>query len=181
MIETPRLILRPMGAADTDAFMQVFADPRVMAAFGEDPFDHRQTEEWVQRNLAHQDTYGYGLYTVILKADNAIVGDCGLIHMDIEGMPEVELGYDLQSAYWNRGLGTEAATAVRGYAFAVLKLPRLISLIREGNRASRRVAEKIGMRLETTLVRYGSRYGLYAGSPEEPASLPEEPSAKHDY
>ena len=76
----------------------------------------------------------------------------------------VELGYDLRSAYWNRGLGTEA---VRDYAFTVLRLPRLVSLIRQGNRASQRVAEKVAMRLETTLTRYGSKYRLYSCSREE--------------
>jgi RimJ/RimL family protein N-acetyltransferase len=167
-----------MRADDVDAFMQVFADTRVMAAFGADPFDRRQTEEWVQRNLAHQNTYGYGLYTVILKPDDVLIGDCGLTHMEIEGVPVVELGYDLQSAYWNRGLGTEAAAAMRDYAFTVLKLPRLVSLIRQGNRASRRIAEKVGMRMETTLTRYGGEYQLYACSGEEPASLTEKPITK---
>jgi RimJ/RimL family protein N-acetyltransferase len=53
MMETPRLILRPMRAADADTFQQVFADPLVMDAFGVAPFDRQQTEQWVQRNLAH--------------------------------------------------------------------------------------------------------------------------------
>jgi RimJ/RimL family protein N-acetyltransferase len=162
MIETPRLILRPMRAEDTDALQQVFADPQVMDAFGAAPFDRQQMERWVQRNLAHQARHGYGLYAVVLKAGGVIVGDCGLTHMEVEGVPEVELGYHLRSAYWHRGLGTEAAVAVRDHAFGVLGLPRLVSLIRQGNRASQRVAEKVGMRLARGLVRHGGEYWLYA-------------------
>jgi RimJ/RimL family protein N-acetyltransferase len=45
-------------------------------------------------------------------------------------------------------LATEAAHAVRDYAFEVLKLERVISLIHPENDASRRVAEKNGMMLE---------------------------------
>jgi hypothetical protein len=69
----------------------------------------------------------------------------------------------------------------RAYTFAVLKLPQLVSLIREANGAARRVAEKVGMRLETTLVRYGGRYRLYAWSHEQATSLTEKPPANHDY
>ena len=153
MIETPRLLLRPMRAEDTDALLNVFADPKVMDSFGVAPFDRPQMDRWVQRNLDHQAEHGYGLFSIIHKADGLLIGDCGLERMELDGAPETELGYDLRSDYWNRGLATEAAAAVRDHAFGALGLPRLISLIRHGNGASRRVAEKIGMRPErrTTL------------------------------
>ena len=63
-------------------------------------------------------------------------------------MNEIEIGYRLHPDYWNRGLATEAARAVRDYAFEVMKLERVISLIHPDNRASRRVTEKNGMTLE---------------------------------
>ncbi len=44
-----------------------------------------------------------------------------------------ELGYDFRSDYWNQGFATEAAIAVRDYAFKTIQLPGLISLIRIGN------------------------------------------------
>jgi ribosomal-protein-alanine N-acetyltransferase len=119
-------------------------------------------KRWIDRNLQHQERYGYGLFSVLHKADRRIIGDCGLEHQDIGGAPEVELGYDLHSDYWNQGLATEAARAVRGYAFAELKLPRLVSLIRQGNAASARVAEKVGMRWEADIVQDGTEYWVYA-------------------
>jgi RimJ/RimL family protein N-acetyltransferase len=81
--------------------------------------------------------------------------------MEIEGTPAAELGYDLRSDYWNQGYATEAAIAVRDFAFRELKLPRLISLIRVGNLPSRRVAEKVGMQLVDELTRYGNPYWQY--------------------
>lgn len=162
MFETARLLLRPMLAEDADDLLRVFTDPAVMAAFGGGRSDRAQMERWVRRNLDHQDRCGYGLFSVILKADDALIGDCGLERMDVEGVAEVELGYDLRSDFWGRGLATEAASAVRDYAFAQLRLPRLISLIRHGNLRSRRVAEKIGMRLDGELVRHGVPYWRYA-------------------
>lgn len=117
-----------------------------MAAFDTDPFDREQMTAWVQRNLDHQTEHGYGLFSVILKSNGDLIRNCGLEHMDVEGVAAAELGYDFRSDYWNQGYATEAATAVRDYAFNVLQLPRLISLIRQHNVPSQRVAEKIGMR-----------------------------------
>ncbi len=106
--------------------------------------------------LDHQDEYGYGLFSVILKETGELIGDCGLEQM--EDMGGAELGYDFRSDFWNQGYATEAAIAVRDYAFEVLKLPLLISLIRVGNLASKRVAEKVGMTLTEEFTRYDIRY-----------------------
>ncbi|MEO8085144.1 MAG: GNAT family N-acetyltransferase [Ardenticatenales bacterium] len=163
-IATARLLLRPMTAADTDALLGIFGDPNVMAAFNEPTFERPQMERWVQRNLDHQAAHGYGLYSVVLKADGLLIGDCGLERMDDAGDRDgavAELGYDFRSDHWNQGYATEAAIAVRDHAFGSLALPRLISLIRVGNEASRRVAEKVGMKHVETVERYGRSYWRY--------------------
>jgi len=160
-LETARLLLRPMQAADLDDLLCIFTDPKVMAAFDMPPFDRQQMSGWLQRNLDHQAEHGYGLFSVILKRDRLLIGDCGLEVMEIDGTQVAELGYDFRSDYWNRGFATEAATAVRDYAFDTLGLPQLISLIRVGNKASQRVSEKIGMARISEFTRYGSRYWKY--------------------
>lgn len=119
VIETERLRLRPMREDDLDALLGIFADPRVMAAFASEPFDRGQMQGWLDRNLRHQEQYGFGLFAVIDKADGTLIGDCGLEVVDIDGRREAELGYDFRSAYWGRGLATEAAVAVRDHAFEV--------------------------------------------------------------
>lgn len=157
-IETQRLWLYPMQADDLDELLLIFRDSKVMAAFHEPPFGRPQMERWLKRNLDHQIEYGYGLFSLVHKQDGILVGNCGLEQIE----PEVsELGYDLRSDYWNQGLATEAAGAVRDYAFHTLALPALISLIRVGNHASRRVAEKIGMVHQETFVRYQISYWKY--------------------
>jgi ribosomal-protein-alanine N-acetyltransferase len=54
----------------------------------------------------------------------------------------------LAREYWGQGLATEAAQAILNHGFEQMGLPRLICVINPGNRASARVAEKIGMTLE---------------------------------
>ena len=159
-LETERLILRPMRATDIDSLYLIFTDRKVMAAFNHDPFTPEQMQAWLRRNLDHQNTYGYGLFSVILKKTGELIGDCGLEQMDDIGA--AELGYDFQSAFWNQGYATEAARAVRDYAFGVLRLPELISLIRVGNLPSKRVAEKVGMTLVEEITRYENRYWKYS-------------------
>jgi [ribosomal protein S5]-alanine N-acetyltransferase len=162
MIETERLSLRTMLPEDLDGLFRVFSDSRVLASFDLEAFSREQMERWLNRNLEHQAQYGYGLFSIFLRAEGTLIGDCGLEHMELGGRSEVELGYDLRSDYWNRGLATEAALAVRDYAFTTLDLPRLVSLIREGNDASARVAEKVGMRLDRELDLEGRPFRIFA-------------------
>jgi len=159
-LETKRLVLRPMLEADIEALLLIFTDPKVMASFGVDLFTREQMAHWLKRNLDHQDEFSYGLFSVILKETGELIGDCGLEQMEDQGA--AELGYDFRSDFWNQGYATEAARAVRDYAFDVLQLPRLISLIRVGNLASKRVAEKVGMTLAEELTPYDIRYWKYS-------------------
>ena len=168
MLETVRLKLREMTIDDIDPFLTIFSDPKVMKSFGGIIFNRRQMKQWVLRNLGHQEQYGYGLFSVILKANDLLVGDCGLEHMEVCGRPEVEIGYDFRSDYWGQGLATEAAAAVRDFALDELGLPRVISLIRPENIASVRVSEKIGMAKEREIQRGGATYWVFSLSRSEP-------------
>lgn len=161
ILETERLILRPMQAADLDALLVIFTDLQVMAAFDEEPFSREQMSRWLGRNLDHQEEFGYGLFSVVRKENELLIGDCGLEVMEVDGERAAELGYDFRSDYWNQGYATEAASAVRDYAFGMLGLSQLISLIRVKNAASQRVAEKIGMERLTEFSRYGNQYWKY--------------------
>jgi RimJ/RimL family protein N-acetyltransferase len=162
MITTERLILRKMTEEDIEGLFLVFTNPRVMNSFDGKLFDRHQMDGWIRRNLEHQDQYGYGLFSIIHRGDDVLIGDCGLEHMQVAGQPEVELGYDLRSDYWGQGFATEAALAVRDFAFGELAIPRLISLIRPTNLASRRVAEKVGMVREQSITQGDQPYLVYA-------------------
>lgn len=165
MIETPRLLLRPIRPGDVDALLAVFGDPRVMAGFSAPPFDRSAMKSWVEERLQHQQRHGHGLFSIVHRQDGCVIGDCGIEYKIALGMEQPELGYDLRSDYWNRGLATEAAQAMRDYGFGALKLTSLISMIRVGNASSRRVAEKIGMHKENETTVHGVDYWIYAVSP----------------
>lgn len=74
------------------------------------------------------------------------IGQVGINHGPL--FPEKELGWFVYEGYEGRGFATEAAFALRGWAFATLKLPSLVSYIASGNAASIAVAERLGARLD---------------------------------
>ena len=150
-----------MVAGDLDDLLGIFGDPVVMAAFREEPLDREQVRRWLERNLDHQREHGFGLFAVCLKADGRLIGDCGLELMEVSGEQVAELGYDFRRDCWNRGYATEAACAVRDFAFGTLRLPRLVSLIQPGNPASERVAQKVGLRRNGQIQRGDRTYLRY--------------------
>lgn len=153
---TERLILRHFHILDADVLSQVFGDPEVMR-FG----DGVQTKEWIEQWLRaclerYYRTWGFGPYAVVKKAGHDVIGYCGLFYFpDINGQPEVEIGYRLARAAWGKGYATEAVSAVRDFAFKTLTLKRLIAIIDPDNTASIRVAQKIGMRYEQEVMLEG--------------------------
>jgi RimJ/RimL family protein N-acetyltransferase len=124
---------------------KLFANPGFMR-FSLGIFTERkQTVAFIEKVMGLDRASLPSQFAVVPRGENAIVGYCGFYHhAEVPG--EVETGYRLHPDYWNRGLITEAAHAVRDHAFADLKLPRVISLVHPENMPSRRVAEKKGCR-----------------------------------
>jgi RimJ/RimL family protein N-acetyltransferase len=149
-LQTPRLILRPFRADDLDRLAELMANPEFMR-FSLGPYTREQTQTTLQKFLSWGEAGLPSPFAVILREDPGVLGYCGFLHHP-EVPKQVEIGYRLDSAYWNRGLITEAARAVRDHAFVDLELPRVISLVHPDNIPSRCVAEKIGMTVEKQIT-----------------------------
>jgi RimJ/RimL family protein N-acetyltransferase len=186
VIETERLVLRRLSMDDVDALAETYRDPDVRRYFPEGPLDGEETREevaWVIE--VYYGRFGFGLWATILKDTGALIGRCGLLPWTAVPEPgggltiqhvaerppepdgswlEVELAYLLAKPYWGRGLATEAARAIVGYAFERLHLQRLICLFDPENGASRRVAEKVGMTFERMATIEGDVGPLYSMS-----------------
>jgi ribosomal-protein-alanine N-acetyltransferase len=107
--------------------------------------------------------HGFGQWVVLLRSSGEFVGQCGLTAQEEEeGEKEIEIGYLLLRKFWGRGFATEAAIAARDYGFHTFGYERLVSLIDTGNRASRRVAEKVGLTLEKKVWKWNKMVCVYA-------------------
>lgn len=168
--ETDRLVIRLFRLSDADAMNHIFGDPEVMR-FGNGVQPPKWVRNWLCRCLEnYRQKSGIGPWAVIEKNSEEVIGYCGLFYFpDVCGQPETEIGYRLARSYWGRGYATEAARAVLNYAFNILRLPRLISIIDPLNVRSIRVVEKLGMRYEKDVMLEGYTYpdNVYAIEYEE--------------
>jgi RimJ/RimL family protein N-acetyltransferase len=161
ILETERLILREMTMDDADDLALILSDPETMRYYPQ-PYDRRGVEEWIERNLKRYEQYGHGLWAVILKSEQKFIGNCGLTIQGVDGVEELEVGYQFNKNYWGRGLATEAARGCMDYAFNQLGRRRIISMIRPENIPSRRVAERNGLKIEKELFWKGFQHYVYA-------------------
>jgi RimJ/RimL family protein N-acetyltransferase len=136
-----------MTLDDLDDLHSILSDPIAMQYYPK-PFDREMTMGWIEWSRRNYVEHSFGLWAVIHKADACLVGDCGLTIQQVDGVGELESGDHMMRSYWGQGLATEGAIACRDHAFDDLGRQRVISWMRSDNLASRRVAEKIGMRLE---------------------------------
>ena len=166
ILETERLILRSFREEDISAMAQLFANPDFMR-FSSGVFTERkQTVAFIEKVMGWDRANMPSQFAVVPGGEDAVIGYCGFHHHpEVPG--EVEIGYRLHPDYWNRGLITEAARAVRDHGFADLKLPRLISLIHPENIPSRRVAEKNGMKVGKEITFRGFPTRVYAMTREQ--------------
>jgi ribosomal-protein-alanine N-acetyltransferase len=160
MIETARLLLRPLSLDDVDAMAPMYADPEVMTFVG-GVKTRQETAERITLIMSLFTEQGFGLFGVVEKSSGNLLGRAGLIVQQVEGAREVELAYGLKRQAWGQGYATEAITAVREWGFRRLPEPRLISLVHAANLRSVRVAERLGARHDRDVDYQGQRVRLY--------------------
>jgi RimJ/RimL family protein N-acetyltransferase len=151
ILETRRLRLREFDHGDLDDLAAMVADEDQMRFYPR-PRTRDEASAWISRNLSLYEKYGYGFWFIESRPTSGFLGYCGIRPLALEGASEVEIGWHTRKTSWNQGIATEAASAARDLAFRCFALSRLVAIIHPDHIASRRVAENIGMREETTTI-----------------------------
>jgi RimJ/RimL family protein N-acetyltransferase len=145
VLETERLILRPLTGDDFDDYAAMMADPQVADGLAE-PVGRSPADAW--RSLAvfigHREIRGYSHWAVVERATGRFAGRAGPWRP--HGFPGLGVGWCFARAHWGKGYATEAARAAIAYCFGDLDAEEVISVIRPGNTRSVAVAERIGHR-----------------------------------
>lgn len=119
-------------------------------SFWPKPFTAQATQDWLERTFNSYAEFGFGRYAVILKRENRLIGDCGLLRTildDGSNHPDKvdDLGYIIHAAEWGQGYGIETAKAIRDFVFQSLQLGNVHANMPASHHASRKVVERLGM------------------------------------
>jgi len=153
ILETERLILREMTQDDFSSISKHLQDEEVMYAY-EHKFSDAEIQEGLDKQFQRYKNDGFGIWAVILKENNELIGQCGLSMQPCGDREVLEIGYIFQKAYWHKGYATEAAIACREYAFEKLNADEVFSIIRDNNIASQNVAKRNGMSIYGIFVKH---------------------------
>ena len=144
-IETKRLILREYSMEDFEKLFEILSDPETMQHYPK-PYDEEMTKHWIAWNIQNYREYGFGIWALVLKETGEFIGDCGLTIQNIDGELLPEIGYHIHKKHWRKGFGSEAARAVRDWAFENTNHRCLYSYMKHTNAGSYSTALANGMK-----------------------------------
>lgn len=167
ILETPRLILRPLTVADAEAEFVWLSDPEVNRFM---PYNLYTSVDEARAWLRHveQETTEYH-FGFVRREDGLLVG-AGSIGPREErpyARPGVwEFGYNLRRDCWNHGYATEATRSMIGFAHREFGVRVFYASHAVDNPASGRVMEKVGCTFN-----HFSEYSSFDGSETFPAKV----------
>jgi RimJ/RimL family protein N-acetyltransferase len=144
--ETARLRLRGEAAGDFDTWLERINTPEVTEHLGGPRSPERVADDFAR--MARPGEFPWMF--IALKADDTLLGKCGLGRIAIAAAPDglrgqVEIGWTIRADCWRRGYAHEAACALLDLAFGRYGLPVDHAQTSERNVASWRLMEKLGL------------------------------------
>lgn len=153
IIETERLYLRELEQSDFESLCKILQDEETMYAY-EGAFSDEEVHDWLDRQINRYQQWNFGLWAVVLKETDEMIGQCGLTMQTWKEDKVLEIGYLFERSHWHQGYATEAARACKKYAFEVLNAKEVCSIIRDTNIASQNVAVRNEMAVMDSWIKH---------------------------
>lgn len=147
-LETERLILRNFQAKDAEDLYNYLSNPAIYTFEPGNPIDLKTAKEAVERR-SKDDLF----IAVEDKKNQKLIGHLYFAKDGYEAIQTWHLGYIFNPDFQNKGFCTEACQAIVSYAFNTLKAHRIDAKCSTENTASNRVLQKLGFRLEGTMLK----------------------------
>lgn len=147
-LRTPRLKLDAFTADDAVELHELFADPQTHTIGSGHFTAFAQTQQWIANRVTTQRDHGLCWYALRCSETGLLVGNCGMLRGRVS-FEEPEIGYEVRASHRGRGYATEAAAVVLQQC-RTAGLTRVWASIRPHNTASRRIATRLGMRVDRT-------------------------------
>ena len=154
ILSTDRLLLREITVSDVDRLYEIYSEPSI-TEYTENLFDDKQEEiEYTKDYIKNVYEFaGYGMWLVIEKATGLIIGRAGLSNR--EGFDDAELGYIIEKDKQRMGYAYEICQGIINYAKNELLMNSINCFIKPGNVASKGLVNKLGFKLEETVMDKG--------------------------
>ncbi|MBQ7319164.1 MAG: GNAT family N-acetyltransferase [Clostridia bacterium] len=147
-LSTERLLLRRMRVTDAEDMHRYACRSEVTRYLLWSPHpDLSYTREYLQYLNTRYAAGTFYDWAVTLRSNGRMIGTCGFTTIDPPNEC-AEVGYVLAPEYWGQGIAAEAVRAVLAFGFERLLLHRIEARFIEGNEASLRVMQKVGMTFE---------------------------------
>lgn len=147
--ETKRIIFRKIEYSDFKDWLEFHKNPITSQHWDADlKSPEIECENWYKKQLHRYENDLGGMNALIEKQTGKLIGHCGLLVQNVDGLPELEIGYSLLPEFWNKGFATESAKKCRDFAFENNFTDSLISIISLTNKPSKNVAIKNGMKID---------------------------------
>lgn len=163
-LTTARLTLRPPVYADFPTYRAFLASPRAIHMGG--PYDSAAAWGLFCHDIALWQLFGHGALMIDRRDTGLCVGQVGINHGPL--FPEKELGWLLYAGNEGQGYAFEAAEALRRWAFAIRRLPTLVSYVDPHNYRSITLAQRMGAVRDAQAPRQDPEDLVFRHSPPTP-------------
>jgi ribosomal-protein-alanine N-acetyltransferase len=147
-LKTPRLTLRQIGLEDATAIFEMRKNQRVNQFIARPAMTKAEDAEMLVKKVAD----GFAAKTSIgwaglLRDDSSCIGTCGFNSIEHANL-RAEIGGEMATEYWGKGIALEAVTAILSFGFANIGLHTVEAKVSPQNRGAIAVLEQLGFRQE---------------------------------
>lgn len=159
-IPTQRLLLRDINSEDFDSIHAFSSRSEVSRYMDWGPNSPAQTQEFIDFALGTQEASPRRNFPLAIALNGNSSQVIGTVALGIAQQAQEstsgsellgEIGYSIHPDYWGQGYASEAALAVRDFAFSNTEVTLLRATCRPENKGSAAVLQKIGMRYVKTI------------------------------
>ena len=156
ILETERLIIRPINLDDLQAYFEMDSQPEVHTFLRAEPLKNlEETEKVINTILQQYDEFGVGRVAVIEKETNQLIGWTGFKYIEEKEainhqFDYLDFGYRFRKEAWGKGFATEAAKACMDFYKKKMTHFKINGITHVDNLASKNVLEKVGFKVTET-------------------------------
>lgn len=150
ILETDRLLLRPLELSDADAMFAMDNNPEVHKYLWQNPTQTvDETMKIIEYVRGQYERNNIGRFATILKESGEFIGWTGIKYIDdhVENGNTnfYDYGYRLNEKFWGKGYATEASIAWLDYGFTQMNIEIMNAYTHSQNGASNHILQKVGM------------------------------------